>query len=421
MRKALIVAAGIAALLLAYLLLTRPNDTAAQSARGPGASGSGGPGGMGGVGAGARAPMTVDMAPASRATIAEELTVVGNLIGQATVDIVPKVAGRLETVNVRLGDSVRQGQVIAQVDDREVREQVRQAEASFEVARATIRQREADLKFAETNLERSRNLYGRQLLPRQSLDDAEARYQAGAAQLDLARAQFEQARARLDELRIALGNTRIVSPVNGFVGSRQLDPGAYASASAPIFSVVDIGVVRLVANLVEKDLRRVAAGTPARVDVDAFPGETFQGRVARLAPVLDPATRTAQMEIEIPNPAYRLKPGMYARVALLVAKRDNALVVPRNAILDIEGRRGVFVDNGGRAAFQPVEVGLQDDRQAEILSGLRERQKVVTTGAAAVREGDPILIAGETQSGRGPGNQGGPAGSAKAPAAAPAR
>jgi RND family efflux transporter MFP subunit len=157
------------------------------------------------------------------------------------------------------------------------------------------------------------------------------------------------------------------------------------------------------------------------VDVDAFPGETFQGRVARLAPVLDPATRTAQMEIEIPNPAYRLKPGMYARVALLVANRDNALVVPRNAILDIEGRRGVFVDNGGRAAFQPVEVGLQDDRQAEILSGLREGQKVVTTGAAAVREGDPILIAGETQSGRGPGNQGGPAGSAKAPAAAPAR
>jgi len=418
MRKALIVAAGIAALLLAYLLLTRPNDTAAQSAGGPGASRSGG---MGGMGAGARAPMAVDMAAASRATIAEELTVVGNLVGQATVDVVPKVAGRLETVNVRLGDSVRQGQVIAQVDDREVREQVRQAEASFEVARATIRQREADLRFAETNLERSRNLYGRQLLPRQSLDDAEARYQAGAAQLDLARAQFEQAKARLDELRIALGNTRIVSPVNGFVGSRQLDPGAYASASAPIFSVVDIGVVRLVANLVEKDLRRVVAGTPARVDVDAFPGESFQGRVARLAPVLDPATRTAQMEIEIPNPAFRLKPGMYARVALLVAKRDNALVVPRNAILDIEGRRGVFLDDGGRAAFQQVEVGLQDDRQAEIVSGLREGQKVVTTGAASIRDGDPIVIAAQAEPGRGPGSQSGGSASPKAPAAAPAR
>jgi RND family efflux transporter MFP subunit len=356
--------------------------------------------------------MTVDMAPASRATIAEELTVVGNLIGEATVDIVPKVAGRLETVNVRLGDSVRQGQLIAQLDDREIREQVRQAEASFEVGRATIRQREADLKFAETNLDRSRNLFTRQLLPRQSLDDAEARYQAASAQLDLARAQFDQAKARLDELRITLGNTRIVSPVNGFIGKRLLDPGAYASANAPVFSVVDIGVVRLVANLVEKDLRLVVVGTPARVDVDAFPGEQFDGRVGRLAPVLDPATRTAQMEIEIANPKFRLKPGMYARVALLVAKRDNALVVPRNAVLDIEGRRGVFLANGGRAQFQVVEVGLQDDQRAEILSGIREGQRVVTTGAASLREGDPIVVAGEARPG--------PAGERPA-ASAPAR
>ena len=403
MRKALILSAVLLVAVGGFFWLTRSNSTSAGSAA-AGASSGGRAGGPGG-GAMARPPMTVDVAAASRDTIIEELTVVGNLIGLATVDVVPKVGGRLQSVNVRLGDSVRKGQLLAQLDDREILEQVRQAEASYEVQRATIRQREADLKFAETNLARSRNLFERQLLPRQSLDDADARQQAAAAQLDLSRAQFEQARARLDELRLNLENTRVVSPVNGFVARRQLDPGAFASSNAPMVSVVDISVVRLVANLVEKDLRRVQPGTQTRVDVDAFPGETFEGRVARVAPVLDPATRTAQIEIEIPNPGHRLKPGMYARVGLLVSRHENALVVPRNALVDIEGRSGVFVVEGGTARFQVVQPGLLDLQKAEILSGLTDGQRGATTGAHALRDGDPVVLAGQKG---GPGARPGP-------------
>ena len=400
MRKALILSAVLLVAVGGFFWLTRSNSTSAGSAA-AGASSGGRAGGPGG-GAMARPPMTVDVAAASRDTIIEELTVVGNLIGLATVDVVPKVGGRLQSVNVRLGDSVRKGQLLAQLDDREILEQVRQAEASYEVQRATIRQREADLKFAETNLARSRNLFERQLLPRQSLDDADARQQAAAAQVDLSRAQFDQTKARLDELHLNLENTRIVSPVDGFVARRLLDPGAFASSNAPVVSVVDISLVRLVANLVEKDLRRVRPGTEARVDVDAFPGEAFDGRVARVAPVLDPATRTAQMEVEIPNPQHRLKPGMYARVGLLVSRRENALVVPRNAIVDVDGRSGVFMADGTSARFQPVSVGLQDQQKAEILSGLTDGQRVVTTGSNALRDGDPITLA--VQKG-GPGGQ----------------
>ncbi len=117
--------------------------------------------------------------------------------------------------------------------------------------------------------------------------------------------------------------------------------------------MVDISLVRLIVNLVEKDLRRIATGMAADVEVDAFPGETFNGRIARLAPVLDPATRTAQMEIEVPNVGFRLKPGMYARVQFTVAKHDNAVVVPRNAIVDIDGKRGVFVATATTVAFRP--------------------------------------------------------------------
>lgn len=362
----------------------------------------------------ARPPMTVELAKVSRAPVAEQLEVVGNLIGEATVEVVPKTSGRLQEVSVRLGDRVNRGQIIAIVEDRELREQVKQAEASFQVQQATIRQREADLKFAETNAERSRNLFNRQLLPRQSLDDNEARYQAAIAQLDLARAQFEQASARLEELRITLSNTKIASPVNGFVGKRSLDPGAWVSQNSPVVSLVDISTVRLVVNLVEKDLRRVTPGVPADVEVDAYPGETFKGRVARVAPVLDPATRTAEIEIEIPNPSYRLKPGMYSRVRLTVAERSNALVVPRNALVDIEGRRGVFLVEGEArtATFRVVDVGLQDTERAEITNGLAEGQAVVTTGAAALRDGDPIMLPGG-----GPRGQGGPGGGPRGPGA----
>jgi HlyD family secretion protein len=369
--------------------------------------GAGGQRPGGGAGASARPPMTVDVAPTRRETVSEHITVVGNLIGAATVEIVPKVSGRLQSIAVRLGDPVRKGQVLAKVEDHEIREQVRQAEASFEVARATVRQREADLKFAQTNLDRSRSLFQRELLPKQSLDDAEARSQAAVAQLDLARAQFQQARARLDELQITLSNTNILSPVDGFVAKRNLDPGAFASQNSPVLAVVDLSTVRMVANLIERDAKRVLAGTPAAVGVDAYPGEQFSGRVARVAPVFDPTTRTAEMEIEVPNRSGRLKPGMYARVALLVGERPNALVVPRNAVVDIEGRRGVFVPQDNRASFRPVETGLQDENKVEITGGLSDGAQVITTGALALRDGDPIQIPAQRQPpGRPPGTVG---------------
>ncbi|MBM3820472.1 MAG: efflux RND transporter periplasmic adaptor subunit, partial [Acidimicrobiia bacterium] len=301
-------------------------------------------GGGGGRGRGRNAgPMTVEVATVKKGSVAQQLTGVGNLVGDATVAVVPRAAGRLESVSVRLGDRVSRGQRIAKIEDNEIQEQVRQAVAAQEVSLATIRQREADLKLAETNLERSRNLFARQLLPKQTLDDTEARHQAAVAQLDLARAQNTQSNARLDELKINLANTNIISPVNGFVARRAVDPGAFVGQNAPVVDVVDISRVRLVVNVIEKDLKQLKAGDESRVEVDAFPGETFTGRIARVAPVLDPATRTAAIEIEIPNADFRLKPGMYARISITTDERKDTLVVPANAVVDYSGRRGVFL------------------------------------------------------------------------------
>jgi RND family efflux transporter MFP subunit len=391
----------------------RPDPGAGAGARQGGGGGFGGPGGFGpggfGPGGGFRPPMAVELGTVGQGPIGASLTVVGNLIGEQTVDVVPRTGGRLVSVNVQLGDRVRRGQTMAKIEDSEIVEQVKQAQASLEVAKATIRQREADLKVAEVNFDRSKNLFGRQLLAKQALDDAESRYLAAQAQLDLARAQATQTSARLEELQINLANTTIVSPVDGFVARRNVDPGAWVSQNAPVASVVDIARLRLVANVVEKDLRLVTVADPAIVEVDAFPGDTFSGRVARVAPVLDPATRTATIEVEVPNSDNRLKPGMYARIVLTVEQRDKATIAPKVAVVDFEGKRGVWVPaEENKARFVPVQIGLEDAERVEILSGLSVGDRIVTTGAGALRASDTLAIPGGDGPTGGPGRgQGG--------------
>jgi RND family efflux transporter MFP subunit len=430
MRRTIVIAIVAVVGLSGFLLYNRAGDAAD-----PGTAGAAGAAGRGGGRTGGRPPMPVEFADAKRAPVSEQILVVGNLIGAATVQVVPRVNGRLQTVNVKLGDSVRQGEVIARVEDLEIREQVRQAEATYRVSEASIRQREADLKLAKNNLDRSKNLFDRQLLPQQTFDDVDARHQAALAQLDLARAQFEASKSRLDELKITLTNTQIISPVDGFVGKRFLDPGAFASTNAPVASVVDIRTVRMVANMVERDMRRVPTGTPAVVEVDAYPGEQFRGRVSRVAPVFDPATRTAEIEIEVPNSDYRLKPGMYSRVNLTIDTRANAITVPRNALVDLGGKTGVFIADGGpqrgqggpqgdaqkaggqtgtsgaggggmTAKFVPVDVGIRSGEHIEVVKGLNDGARVITTGASALKDGDRIVAAapeGRGREGRGAG------------------
>ena len=423
MRRFWVIAVVVAVVGGGALYYFTRGDAAAAGAQTAGAGGPGGRGGQrpqggggfpgggggfpGGPGGGGfpRVPMTVEVGTAKRGDLAAHLTVVGNLIGLQTVDVAPRVQGRLISISVDMGDPVRRGQTIARVEDREIAEQVRQAEASMEVSKATIRQREADLKVAELNFDRSKNLFERQLLAKQALDDAESRYLAAVAQVDLAKAQQAQNDARLQELRFNLNNTIIASPVDGFIGKRNVDPGAMVNTNTAIASVVDISRLKLVVNVVEKDLRMVTAGDVGIVEVDAYPGEKFNGRIARVAPVLDPATRTASIEIEIPNPGYRLKPGMYARITLTVEERKNVLVAPKSAVIDFEDKRGVWMPTEeNRARFAPVELGIEGPETIEILSGLKEGDQFVTTGATAVRNNDQLVIAGQ------PGQRNGPAG-----------
>ncbi len=218
-----LMAAGAAGVLVYQRLV--PATLSSQS------PGGGAPGGRGSF---QPQPLLVETTTVSRADIVEELQIVGNLVGNATIEVAPKVNGRLTSLDLRLGDHVTRGQEVARVEDDELRQQVSQAEAAYEVARATIKQREADLLRAKTSRDRLQSLFDRELLSRQELDDGVAQFQAASAQIDLAHAQFDQAGAFLEELRINLANTVMFSPVDGFVGRRYLDPGAYVSQTTAV-------------------------------------------------------------------------------------------------------------------------------------------------------------------------------------------
>jgi hypothetical protein len=158
------------------------------------------------------------------------------------------------------------------------------------------------------------------------------------------------------------------------------------------------------------------------MEVDAYPGQKFKGRIARVAPVLDPATRTATMEVEIPNPDGKLKPGMYARINLTVDEHKNVLMVPKTAVVDFANDRGVWVPNDSdRATFAPLKLGIENTEAFEVLDGLKEGAKFVNNGASAVRNNDQLVYAGQSGGGAGRGGRGGRGGQGNGQGAAPAK
>lgn len=376
----------IAAMVLAGLVSFRLYQElwgAEERASGPGGPGGGRPGPRG---------QLVEVAAPERATITERVSIVGSLRARHRVDVTPKVSGRLLEVLVDRGDRVRAGQIVARIEADELRQQVRRAEASTEVAHASLAQREAELKNREAELERYRNLGKDGVVSSQQIETAETSVAVTRAQMNLARAQVAQAEAELEELRIRLSQTDIPSPLTGVVATRYADPGAIVSPTTPILLVLDVSTMLTVVNVPERDINKIAIGNTAKVLVDALPGEEFVGRVVRISPMLDSQTRTAPVELELENSGEHLKAEMFARVDLNLTTDREALLVPRDALVYRNERQGVFVVEAEIASFHPVETGLTEGDQVEVRTGVTDQDTVVTKGANLLQNGDSVQV-----------------------------
>jgi RND family efflux transporter MFP subunit len=288
-----------------------------------------------------------------------ELHFTGDVVAIQQAGVYAKVTGTLEHVYVDMGAHVTKGQLLARIDTTELAQQNDQARASFENARLLYR--------------RNKDLFEQNLVARQDLDNAEAALKIAAAGYDASKTR--------------LGYAFIAAPFTGYITKRFLDPGAVVSQNnATLFTLQDIDKLKIIINTLEKDIPRVKLGMPAVITVDAYPGKTFSGLVARFAQALDQATRTMATEIDIDNRDHMLKPGMFSNVALAVEEHPHAITVPSMAILKDEEGQYVFTVRNDTAYKVPVQTGLELNGRTEIVSDLGLDRPVITSGQQFARD-----------------------------------
>jgi RND family efflux transporter MFP subunit len=342
--------------------------------------------------------VAVEVVPVEKATIRDTELFTGSLLPKSYFVVAPKIGGRLEKLLVDIGDSVKRGQLIAVLDDEEYEQQIDEARADLEVAKATVIERRSNLGVARREFDRAQALRQKKIISDSELDSARAQYEAEEAKYRVAQAQVAQKQAGLRIAVVRLSYTEIhASWENGkerrIIGERFVDEGAMLKANDPIVSILDIHSLTGLIYVIERDYSKVRTGQEAIVTTDGFPGKTFTGKILRVAPLLKETSRQARVEIEIPNPAGILKPGMFIRVQIEFAEHKDATVVPLNALVKRNGQQGVFLADteNMKAHFVPVTLGITDRELAEVvepsLSGL-----VVTLGQHLLEDGSVIIL-----------------------------
>ena len=342
--------------------------------------------------------VAVEVAPVKRAGIRDAAQFTGSLVPDSRFVLAPKVGGRLEKLFVNIGDAVERGQVVALLDGEEYKQQVEQARAEREVAKANVLESQSNLNAARREYERVKSLRNKRIVSESELDTAKARYEAQEAQYKVAQAQVAQRDAALKAAGVRLSYTKIRASWENrddrrLVGERFVDEGAMLKANDPIVSVLDIHPMTAVIYVIEREYSRIKIGQTTLATTDAFPGQTFKGTVLRVAPLLRETSREARVEIEMPNPKEILKPGMFVRVEIEFARHDDTIVVPLSSLVRRGGQQGVFVadQEQRKARFVPVEVGIVNGDLAEVVSPPLSGS-VVTLGHHLLQDGSSILL-----------------------------
>jgi RND family efflux transporter MFP subunit len=341
-------------------------------------------------------PAPVEVVDVRTGSITLRRTFSGTLEAAAEFLLAPKISGRLERVEVDLGDEVTRGQIVAYLDDAEYIQAVHQVGADLDVARAGHAEAQSALEIAERALDRAMVLRDERVTSESQLDDAKTEAVARRARVEVTAANVVRAEAVLESARIRLGYAEVTADwVAGddsrVVAQRFVDEGEAVSPGAPLLSIVELNPIVCVVQVPERDYAQLRVGRPAILMTDAYPGETFDAQVSRVAPVFRSSTRQARVELAVQNADERLKPGMFVRVTLEFATTEGATIVPVLALTERGGERGVFAVDEGAAAVRwvPVEVGIIDGTEAAVTAeGLSGR--VVTLGQELCEDGTPV-------------------------------
>lgn len=330
---------------------------AAFAQRGGGSPGTGGPpGGM--------PPMPVEVAPVRVGAVTDEISTVGSLQANESVVIRAEIAQRIAAIEFTEGRAVKAGDVLVRLDSAELAALVAQSEAAAELARA--------------NLERTKPLQAENLISPQAFDEMNTK--------------LKEAEAGLAVARERLNKTVIRAPFSGRLGLRLVSPGDYVQPGQALVNLEDVSSVKVDFRVSGVDVSRVSIRQAVSVRVDAFPNRVFAGRIEAIDPRLDEATRTVLVRARIPSPRGELLPGMFVRVAVVVAERPDALLIPEQAVVPVGNDAFVYRVVDGKAAMVKVGIGQRKAGEAEVVSGLNRDDLVVIGGQMKIRDGASVTV-----------------------------
>ena len=365
----------------------------------------------------------VDVAPVTQGLIEEKIIRTGDIAPNAQVTIFSKVQGWVGKINVREGDLVKTGQVLVTLDSREAEAAVAQAQASLEAGRARlkqvqatseetvqsqIQQTKANMELAQADLKRAQELQEKNFIARQQLDEARMKYNVAKANYDLAlnsirqktwendialaEAQVNQAKATLEFNKAQLANLIILSPMNGGITKRYVDPGTMVKDTTPILTLMDFTEMKMVVNVIEREFIYLQKGQPVKITVTAFPDRVFTGRIEVITPALELQSRTAEIQISIPNPGFVLKPGMFGRAEVILRSNPQAVLVPIQSLFTEVDKDFVFVLKENKTFRRAVRKGVVRDTVVEILQGVSPGEQVVTAGHLSLKDGTQVRL-----------------------------
>lgn len=291
-----------------------------------------------------------------------ELTAVGSLRSDESVTLAPEIAGRVLRINFSEGQPVTAGQLLFELD--------------ASIYRAELEQARANLQLARRNSERADELYSQKLISAADRDTAAANLAVNQSTLSLAQARFDK--------------TRILAPFAGVAGLRTVSPGDYVNPGQALVNLEAMRSLKLDLRVPEAALPLLRIGQELTVELDAYPGERFSGTLYAIDPRISDTNRSIALRARLANPQGKLRPGLFARVRLVVETQQAALMVPEEAIFPRGEQLFVYVIEDGKAAIREVHVGQRLPGQAEVLSGLRAGDTVITVGLQKIGPGTPV-------------------------------
>jgi RND family efflux transporter MFP subunit len=360
--------------------------------------------------------VAVEVAPVEEGLIRDLGLFSGTLIPKSQFVIAPKVSGKLKRLYVDIGDSLRNGQLVAQLEDEEYQQQVIQAEADLNVARANLEEAKSSMELSKKEFERAQSLHQKGIMSDAQLDSSRAQYSAQESRYKVAAAQVSNKEAALEAARVRLSYTRIATTWEKggsvrHVGERFVDEGALLSPNTPIISVIELQPITAVIHATDKEYFRIKPEQDVQVTSTVFPGKLFHGRVTRVAPLLKETSRQARVEIDIDNEEALLKPGMFVNAAIEFARRERSKLVPFSALVQRNNLQGVFIAdiNEKKAAFKPVTVGIVEGEKAEVIEPAGISGYVVVLGQHLLQDGMGIILPERLTGGQAGAGQKGPA------------